>query len=70
MLRQVVSSASVLSVGYDDTTETLEVEFWQGEVYRYTGVPRTVYDDLLRAESIGDFFNVHVRDAYTSARVH
>jgi hypothetical protein len=59
----------VLSVGYDETTQTLEVEFWQGEVYRYTGVPKTVYDRFLQAGSAGDYFNENVRDAYPSSRV-
>ena len=35
VLRRVVSSSSILSVGYDETSRTLEVEFWQGEVYQY-----------------------------------
>jgi KTSC domain len=69
MLRQVLVSSSILSAGYDDEQRQLELEFWQGEVYRYLDVPRSIYDELLGAPSKGDFFNQRIRDAFRSERV-
>lgn len=69
MLRRVLTSSSIVSVGYDQAAKTLEVEFWQGETYMFSGVERQVYDDLVQAASPGDFFNSHVRDSYESRRV-
>lgn len=64
MQRVPVTSTSIASLGYDAATSTLEVEFETGAVYRYFAVPRAVHDALLKAESIGQTFNVVVRGRY------
>lgn len=69
MLRRVVDSRSVASVGYDRSSRTLEVEFTNGTVYRYFEVPVAVRDALLSADSIGRYFNAHVRDHYRYERL-
>jgi hypothetical protein len=61
-----VESSVLRSVGY--VAGTLEVEFTSGRVYRYFGVARAVYDQLLRADSHGRFFNEHVRGHFRYAR--
>ena len=43
MEREPVVSSNVISVGYDDASETLEVEFKNG-VYQYYNVPRPIFD--------------------------
>jgi hypothetical protein len=62
--RVPVTSASIVSLGYDAATSTLEVEFAGGGVYRYFAVPRAVHESLLKAESVGRTFNVVVRGRY------
>lgn len=69
MLREVVDSSSLRSIGYDSRTETLEVEFSSGSVYRYAPVPSDVWTGLKRAESKGKFFQDFVRDHYEVERV-
>jgi hypothetical protein len=69
MHRHHVSSTSLVSVGYDAPSKTLELEFSSGAVYRYRQVPRLVYDELMRAPSKGRFVNAFVRDAFPYARV-
>ncbi len=65
MERQSVSSSSLASVGYDPGSETLEVEFVAtGKVYEYYNVPQFMYDRLVEASSIGQFFNAEIRNAY------
>ena len=39
MNKQNVTSSNVKAIGYDDRTQTLEVEFLNGRVYQYYGVP-------------------------------
>ena len=39
-MREAVDSSSFASIGYEEETRTLEVEFVDGEVYRYLEVPR------------------------------
>jgi len=62
--REAVSSRAIKTVGYRN--ETLEIEFPDGDVYRYFGVPRLVFLQLIRAESMGAFFNERIRDRYPS----
>ena len=69
MLRQVVQSSSLLSIGYDRTTATLEVEFANGGVYRYAGVPPELWSAFRQSESKGKFFQDNVRDIFATTRV-
>jgi hypothetical protein len=62
-----VSSSSISSVGYDAGRETLEVEFHSGRVYQYYGVPSAVHQKLVRADSIGGYFNSRIRPNYPYA---
>ena len=64
MYREPVSSRSIAALGYDDDTETLEVEFVSGTVYRYRGVSQDVFENLRQAPSKGAYFNQHIQDAY------
>lgn len=69
MNRRPVSSSSVTSVGYDPRTLTLEVEFSDGELYRYFDVPEHDADGLIAAGSIGKYLNEHIKGRYRFARV-
>lgn len=77
--REPVVSTHLASVGWglpDDLTEaaaamvlgegvgTLEVEFSDGRVYRYEGVPREVKDRIVGSVSPGRTFNQLVKDRY------
>ncbi|UQA60926.1 KTSC domain-containing protein [Polyangium aurulentum] len=64
-----VRSTSLCSVGYDPTTETLDVEFRDERVYRYRGVPPEVHAGLLAAPSLGRFFLAHIRGKYPCERL-
>ena len=44
MNRSAVASSNVSSIGYDTATQTLEVEFLNGRVYQYYGVPDHMHD--------------------------
>jgi hypothetical protein len=69
MVRSAVQSSSLLSVGYDPEHEILELQFQQGHVYRYAGVPARVYADLMRAESIGGYVNQRIKPCYPTIDV-
>jgi KTSC domain-containing protein len=69
MLRQEVRSSELLWVGYEESTLLLEVEFHSGEIYRYFGVPPRLVLELLEAESIGRFFNAHIRSRFEFEKV-
>lgn len=54
MERTKVESSDVRSIGHHG--DTLEVEFRNGAVYRYQGVPAEVHQELVGSESIGSAF--------------
>lgn len=67
--RQRVASTNLASVGYDGATQTLEVRFLSGRIYRYHGVPENLHEQLMQATSKGQFFNAHIRDHHAFSRV-
>jgi hypothetical protein len=69
MERQAVGSSNIASIGYDEATETLEVEFSSGAVYQYYNVGSDLYQSLLAAPSKGSFLNTYIRNAYAYSRV-
>src|SRR5262245_28586511 len=64
MFREPVASSMIAAIGYDEDSETLEVEFVSGAVYRYLGVSQDVNEAFRRCASKGTFFNERIRDAY------
>jgi len=64
MDRTFVSSSNISSVGYDPSTETLEVKFTSGGLYQYFDVPESVYERFMNAYSKGSFFADHIKDRY------
>lgn len=69
MLRHRVNSSELRSVGYDLTASLLEAEFHSGDVYQYLDVPAQVALELLGAESMGRYFNVHIRSKFRFKKV-
>jgi hypothetical protein len=69
MKRKLVESRSICSIGYDNHTQTLEIEFNSGEVYQYYAVPSRVHRDLLAASSIGQYFAHFIKTTYQGEKV-
>ncbi len=69
MDRTPVVSSNLKSVGYNANAKILEIEFHNGSVYQYYGVPLNVYEGLMKASSHGKFFHAHIRNAYNYKRI-
>jgi hypothetical protein len=69
MNRTPVSSSNICSIGYDIESNTLEVEFNDGSIYQYFRVPQEEYANLMKADSISKYFNVGIRNKYTTKKV-
>jgi hypothetical protein len=67
--RQSVKSVILNSVGYDEGTKTLEIEFQTGLVYRYSGVPPKVYNDLMFSSEMGKYFSEKIRPRFHTKQV-
>jgi hypothetical protein len=68
MERQPVSSSHIVAIGYNTTSETLEIEFKSGLIYQYFNVPQVIHEQLMAAPSIGSFFNANIRNVYACQR--
>ena len=69
MTRTPVRSSTLVSVGYDDPEQVLELEFKRNSVYQYFSVPKALYDQLMAASSKGKFFDQKIRDKFRTLKV-
>ena len=67
--RHAVKSRILRSLGYDEGTKILEIEFQSGLVYQYSGVPLKVYKDLMHSDEIGKYFSEKVRIRFRARQV-
>ncbi|MCY4610732.1 MAG: KTSC domain-containing protein [Gammaproteobacteria bacterium] len=69
MNRGYAASSNLQSVGYDEPSQTLEIEFRSGGIYRYFNVPMNLYRELMRAPSKGGFLHQYIKNAFPYSRV-
>jgi KTSC domain/DnaJ domain len=55
-----VKSSMIVSAGYDVGRRLLYLKFQSGSIYRYFSVLQAVFDELLRAESVGRYVNAKI----------
>jgi hypothetical protein len=65
MERTSVESSNLVSIGYDEEQNILEVEFKGNRVYEYYDVPASVYAALMSADSHGKYFSKFIRNSYS-----
>ena len=60
-----VQSSALAALVYDAARHELRATFRDsGRTYAYQDVPQEVYDALLFADSMGAFFNTHIREHF------
>ena len=57
------------AVGYDEETQELEAVFNSGKIYRYCGVPKEVFEELLASDSKGSYMRSCIIDCYEDYQV-
>ena len=57
-------SSVIRSVGFDRSGGVLEIEFNDGDLYQYRGVPEFLHRGLMVAESKGAFFNSRIANRF------
>ena len=62
-----VNSSNISSVGYE--RGALYVKFNRGQVYAYYNVPESVFLELLRSSSCGEYFANHIKSEYQYERI-
>ncbi len=69
MDRQYVDSSNIESIGYESSTQTLEIAFLSGGIYQYHGVPEYVYEELMSADSHGGYLASSIKGTYSYSKV-
>jgi hypothetical protein len=64
-----VSSSNLKTVGYDSSSEILEIEFHSGGIYQYYKVPISIYNSLMKELSHGKFFHAYIKDFFPCKRI-
>ena len=64
-----VNSSQIEALRYLRETDIMEIRFKgkkgaKGPTYRYFGVPRTVFEELISAKSVGKAFHAEVKSKF------
>ena len=62
-----VESTNIAAIGYAD--DMLHVQFKNGGLYTYAGVPRGTFNDFLAAKSAGSFFFNSIKGKFDHVKV-
>jgi len=70
MDRDPVNSSMIASIGYDQSSGTVEIEFRSnGQVWQYYDVPEITYNEVRMAGSLGKSFHAMIKNQFKEARV-
>ena len=69
MERKRLGATQIRSVGYDQTTQTLEVELPGGAILQYARVSPEVYRRLMAAPSPGSYYRDNIEESYSARRL-
>jgi hypothetical protein len=67
--RQPVESSVIRAAGYDPVGAVLELEFRDGDLYRYFDFPEFLYRGLMLSASKGEFFSRRISGRYAFEQV-
>lgn len=63
-----VISSNIAAVGYDTENLTVYIQFMNGAVYAYKGVPEHEFENLRTASSVGSYLNRNYKNVYPYER--
>lgn len=69
MIGQPVNSSNLCSVDYAWWSGTLTIEFRNGGIYEFYGVPQELHAGLMGASSHGSYFARHIRNRFRYRRL-
>jgi len=69
MEKKEVESRLITSIGYDPEKKMMEVEFTSTMIYQYRNFPEDVFNKLLEARSIDNYFRDHVVNKFAYVRM-
>ena len=70
MVKETVDSSMIGLFVYCNGCSELGIEFKNGKIWAYSGVPSEVYDDMVHANSVGKSYNENIKGCYHSKVVY
>ena len=64
-----VTSSNIAAIGYDEDSQTLQVEFNNGSNYQYFDVTERVFNELRDAGSVGAYLASNIKGVYRFSKV-
>jgi len=65
-----LKSNDLQSVGYDESLQILEIQFHHGGTYQYFGVPKKIYDGLIKSViSHGQYHTRYIKNRYRHEKI-
>jgi hypothetical protein len=64
-----VLSSTIYAMGYDENSKTLRVMFTTGSVYDYNDVERNEYENIVKSQSVGKYFQSNIRNVYQYKKI-
>jgi hypothetical protein len=69
MNRFPIPSAEITQVGYQEDSETLEIQFVKGGVYQFFNVPSTVFNEFMSSPSKEGYYHSKIGERFPCSRV-
>ncbi len=69
MNRIYVMSSDIKSIGYDEGSCVLEIEFLDSSIHQYKNVPMIAHLALMTARAKGLHFRSYIQDNYPSTQI-
>lgn len=68
-MEYISNSSNIEAINYLQLNRLLRINFKNGSVYEWTGVPKRKYEELLEAESKGKYFSAQIKGKYPSVKI-
>ena len=69
MERKKVNSSNIRTVGYDTSSQMLEVELSDGTIWEYSRVPSEVYRRFMAAPTMISYYRDNIEEDYSRRRL-
>lgn len=66
---KIAQSSHIQAHDYDQGSQTLTIQFTNGAVYQYAGVPSTEYYNFSQSSSPGVYFHSKIKGRYSSRNI-
>lgn len=64
-----VKSKSIASIGYENEGEQMQVNFRNGEILVFQGIPVQLFNNFMIARQKGKFYGIYIRGKYPSIKI-